>query len=40
MILSAGYIYEVPWCQLIILAPEENMLQSGTTKDLEEYEDL
>ena len=32
--------YETPWCQLIWLTPEGNMLESGTTKDLEDYEDL
>ena len=40
MILMARDTYEAPLCRAIKLAPESNMLQSGSTKDLGEYEDL
>ena len=32
--------YDIPECQIIQLEPEYNMLNSGSTKDLNEYEDL
>lgn len=31
--------YDAPLCQLYLLAPEQSMLR-GSTKDLEEYEDM